>query len=146
MSLNQEERVAVVTYRLEKADRAMEQAKHNLPMKYWELIANRMYYAAYYAVSALLIANGLSAKTHETILRLFGLHFIQTGLFPKEHGRLYNKLFSLRLKGDYNDRFDLTSEEVLPLVEPTEQLIKDVSQKALADLYSENLSNNIFMN
>lgn len=32
MSLNIEERTAVVTYRLEKAERTMEQAKHNLPL------------------------------------------------------------------------------------------------------------------
>lgn len=47
MSLNQEEREAVVTYRLEKAAKTMEQAKCNLPMHFWELVANRMYYAAY---------------------------------------------------------------------------------------------------
>ena len=134
MSLNHEERAAVVSYRIEKAARAIEQAKHNLPMEYWELIANRMYYAAYYAVSALLIANGYSAKTHETILRLFGLHFIQTEILPKDYGKLYNKLFTLRLKGDYNDRYNLTSEEVLPLVEPTEQLIREVSRIAMHDL------------
>ena len=58
MSLSQEERTAVVTYRLEKADRALMQAKVNLPLQTWEVIANRVYYAAYYAVSALLIANG----------------------------------------------------------------------------------------
>lgn len=134
MSLNLEERTAVVTYRLEKAERTMEQAKHNLPMKFWELIANRMYYAAYYAVSALLIANGLSAKSHETILRLFGLHFVKAGFLPLEQGKLYNKLFSLRLKGDYNDRFDLTEEEVTPLVEPAGKLIKDVSELAIQSL------------
>lgn len=134
MSLNIEERTAVVTYRLEKAERTMEQAKYNLPMKFWELIANRMYYATYYAVSALLIANGLSAKSHETILRLFGLHFIKAGVLPLEQGKLYNKLFSLRLKGDYNDRFDLTEEEVMPLVEPAEKLIKDVSEMAIQSL------------
>ena len=134
MSLNHEERAAVVSYRIEKAARAIEQAKHNLPMEYWELIANRMYYAAYYAVSALLIANGYSAKTHETILRLFGLHFIQTEILPKDYGKLYNKLFTLRLKGDYNDRYNLTSEEVLPLAEPTEQLIREVSRMAMHNL------------
>ena len=52
MSLNQEERTAIVTYRLEKAERALVQAKANLPLQTWEVIANRIYYAAYYAVSA----------------------------------------------------------------------------------------------
>lgn len=36
MSLNQEEREAVVTYRLEKARKTMEQAKCNLPMQFWD--------------------------------------------------------------------------------------------------------------
>lgn len=35
MSLNQEERSAVVTYRLEKAARTMEEAKFNLSGKFW---------------------------------------------------------------------------------------------------------------
>lgn len=134
MSLNQEEREAVVTYRLEKAAKTMEQAKCNLPMHFWELVANRMYYAAYYAVSALLIANGHTAKTHETIVRVFGLQFVKTGMFSSEQGRLYNKLFSLRLTGDYNDHYDLEESDVLPLVVPTEQLIADVSTMALDSL------------
>lgn len=134
MSLNQEEREAVVTYRLEKAAKTMEQAKCNLPMHFWELVANRMYYAAYYAVSALLIANGHIAKTHETIVRVFGLQFVKTGMFSSEQGRLYNKLFSLRLTGDYNDHYDLEESDVLPLVVPTEQLIADVSKMALDSL------------
>lgn len=46
MSLNQEERTAIVTYRLEKAERALMQAKANLPLQTWEVIANRIYYAS----------------------------------------------------------------------------------------------------
>ena len=38
MSLNQEERSAIVTYRLEKANRALAQAKANLPLQAWEVI------------------------------------------------------------------------------------------------------------
>ena len=130
MSLNQEERLDVVSYRLEKSARTFEQVKFSLSSHYWELIANRMYYAAYYAISALLIANCHYAKTHETIIRCFGLHFVKTGIFPAEYGRLYNKLFSLRLTGDYNDHYDLTEDDVLPLLEPTKKMINDVAQKA----------------
>ena len=139
MSLNQEEREAIVTYRLEKAVKTLEQAKCNLPLQFWSLIANRMYYAAYYAVSALLIVNGHTAKTHETIVRVFGLYFVKTGIFSPEHGRLYNKLFNLRLTGDYNDHYDLEEQDVRPLLAPTEQLIADVSQKTMESLRKKNL-------
>ena len=139
MSLNQEEREAIVIYRLEKATKTLEEARCNLPMQFWSLIANRMYYAAYYAISALLIVNGHTAKTHETILRVFGLHYVKTGVFPTEQGHLYNKLFTLRLTGDYNDHYDLEEQDVLPLFAPTEQLIADVAQEARKCLKKKNL-------
>ena len=134
MSLNQEERIAVVTYRLEKSVRTMEEARFNLAGKFWGLIANRLYYAAYYAVSALLIANGHTAKTHESIVRILGLQFIRTGILPKEYGHLYNKLFAQRLTGDYNDHYNLEECDVLPYVESTERMIADVSKLALESL------------
>lgn len=134
MSLNSEEISAIVTYRLEKSARTMEQAKSNIPLKYWELVANRIYYAAYYAISALLIANGHTAKTHESIIRIFGLYFVKTGLFTLEQGKLYNKLYTLRLTGDYNDHYDLEEQDVLPLIEPTEKLIQEVKERALTGL------------
>lgn len=104
----------------------------------WEVIANRIYYAAYYAVSALLIANGHPAvKGHDTIVRMFGLYFVKTGKFSPEQGKLYNKLYTLRLTGDYNDHYNLEEEDVLPLVSPAEELIANVSTMARQSL--ENL-------
>lgn len=92
MSLSAEERAAVVEFRIEKALRAYEQAQGVIKLKYWETIANRLYYAAYNAVSALLIANGDSAQSHSGVIHLFGQHFIKTGLLSSEMGRLYHKL------------------------------------------------------
>lgn len=111
------------------------QAKANLPLQTWEVIANRIYYAAYYAVSALLIANGHpTVKGHDTIVRMFGLYFVKTGKFSPEQGKLYNKLYTLRLTGDYNDHYNLDEEDVLPLVSPAEELIVKVSAMAKQSL------------
>lgn len=41
---------------------------------------NRLYYACYYAVTALLISNGLNATTHAGVRTMLGLKFIKTGL------------------------------------------------------------------
>lgn len=84
MSLSAQERYDVVIYRLEKAQTTFEQAKGVLSLRYWEIIANRLYYAAYYAVSALLIANGYHVKTHEGTVTQFGLHFAKEGIVPQE--------------------------------------------------------------
>ena len=103
-------------------------------MGVWALIANHLFYAAYYAVSALLIAHGHRVKSHEGTVTQFGLHFAKEGIVPLEMGRLYSRLYEVRLTGDYKDNYDLTEEDVMPLVEPTERLIALVSGLAKAKL------------
>lgn len=126
MSLSAEERQAVVEFRIEKAIRAYEQSKGIVELKYWETIANRLYYAAYNAISALLIANGDTVQTHNGVIHLFGQRFVQSGLIEPDMGRLYHKLFTMRLTGDYDDTYGLTEEDVMPLIEPAGLLIDKV--------------------
>ena len=130
MSLTTEERKAIVTFRIEKAFRAYNEAVGVIGNKYWETIANRLYYAAYSAVSALLVANGDTAHTHSGVIHLFGLHFIQEKKLSADMGRLYHNLFTLRQTGDYDDTYGLTAEDVMPYVEPTKLLINQVAELA----------------
>ena len=129
--MNAEERKAVVEFRLEKAQRAYEQACGVVEKSYWETIANRLYYTAYNAVSALLISYGYSAQSHSGVIHLFGQHFVKAGIFPREIGKLYHDLFTMRLTGDYDDTYGLTENDVLPYIEPVKQLIQEVSTMAL---------------
>ena len=130
MSLSYDERNAVVQLRLDRAYQTMEEAKGNTTMKYWHVVANRLYYAAYYAVSALLIANGDTAQTHAGVKVVFGMHFVKTNIVSREINDLYSKLFSLRMTGDYDDTYNLREEDVLPLLEPTEALITTIAALA----------------
>lgn len=127
MSLTDEEKQSVIAYRLDKANKTLSDAKKVIEMELWATGANRLYYAAYYAVSSLLIASGLNTKTHEGIIRMFNMHFINTGKIDMEIGRQYNRLFTMRLTGDYGDCFDLQESDVKPMLEPAEQLINTVS-------------------
>ena len=128
--MTKEELDAVVELRIAKAYRAYEEAKGVVVLKYWETIANRLYYAAYNAVTALLVANGDTAQTHSGVRHIFGLKFIKTGILPPETGRLYHRLFSLRQTGDYDDTYDVAAEDVLPDIEPTGKLLDVVVAKA----------------
>ena len=130
MSLTDEERLQVVTYRLEKSRNTLADAERVIAMQMWTTGANRLYYAAYYAVSALLIANGIVAKTHEGIIRMFNQHFVMTGKVDREMGRQYNILFTMRLTGDYGDCFDLQEKDIAPMVEPAQKLVSTVSALA----------------
>ena len=127
MGLTEENRKDIVVYRIERAFTALEQAKGNLEMGYLEITANRLYYAAYYAASALLIAHEIRVRSHEGCIGQFNLHFVKTGLVPLEMGKLFSKLFDMRLTGDYSDRFDLVEDDVIPNIQPTEDFIVKVS-------------------
>ena len=137
MNLTAEERHDVVEYRIEKAQRTLQEVRDNIPFKHWSLIANRFFYAAYYAVSALLIAYGHRVKSHEGTISQFGLYFAKEGIVPKEMGKLYHDLFELRQTGDYSDNYDLAEEDVMPLIEPTEQLIEKVTALAKEKLKTD---------
>ena len=130
MSLKEENRRDIVSYRIERAYTALSQAKLNVEINCLEVTANRLYYAAYYAVSALLIAYEIPAHTHEGNIQQFGLHFIKTGILNRDLGKFYSQLFEMRLKGDYSDRFGLTVEDVIPKIEPTEAFVNQISALA----------------
>ena len=81
--LTEDERKALVTYRLEKAGETLVEAKDCGNMNHWTLAANRLYYAAYYASSALLIQNEIVAKSHEGVIGMIGQNFVLRALFQK---------------------------------------------------------------
>ena len=128
MSLNPDERGAIVAYRIEKAKTTLNEAEGIANQGYWNAAANRLYYAAYYMVSALLIQNGFSAQSHSGVIRLFALHFVKTQKISNEFGKTYSQLFELRLTGDYDDLYDLDEERVKPFIGLTVNFIKELEK------------------
>lgn len=119
MSLSDEERIAVVSCRIEKAQNAINEAEKVSAIGLWNIAANRLYYALFYASTAILIKKGLSAHTHTGVIAMISLHLVQQSLLSTEDIRLIRKLFSLRQEGDYEDFVDVTEEDIqqyLPMV------------------------------
>jgi uncharacterized protein (UPF0332 family) len=89
----------------------------------WNTAVNRLYYASFHAVSALLYCYGFESKTHAGAQTLFGLHFVQTGIVSKDLGRLYSKIFSMRQSADYEDEIEYEKDDVMPLLQPIDDFI-----------------------
>ncbi|MDR3187774.1 MAG: HEPN domain-containing protein [Prevotellaceae bacterium] len=132
MKLNDEERKTIVRLRLEKARSTLREAKGTMDLKYWHTAANRLYYACYYAASALLIHHEHPAQTHSGIINLLGMHFISTNVISKEQGKFYAKLFELRQTGDYSDWKSIEEEDVKNLVQPAEEFICAIEKLILS--------------
>ncbi|GHB71933.1 HEPN domain-containing protein [Persicitalea jodogahamensis] len=124
-----EERFQYVRYRLEKSEETFEVAQLLVVNSKWNSAINRLYYAAYYAISALLFQSGLSTKTHTGVKTSFFLQYIKTDKISVELGKVYSDLFDSRQKGDYGDIWDFTEEEVSAIIEPTRELIEAVRRE-----------------
>ena len=128
MSLTDEERKAVVQFRMEKAKNTFSEIALLTDNALWHTAANRLYYACFYAVTALLIQNGSTTKTHSGVINQFGLNFVKTNIFSPQEGRLFQNLFELRQGGDYEDWIAISEEDVIPLVEPAKNLIDKIER------------------
>lgn len=126
MALTDEERRIIVQLELEKAHSIMAQIENLKILEYWDNIANRLYYAIFHAVSALLINDGHSVNTHKGVVVLFGQHYVRTGVFDMGDGKLYSQLQTMREKGDYNCAYQTSEDEVLPLIEPANALVNKI--------------------
>ena len=113
----------LVRYRFERAFESHEEARVLYELKHVNACVNRLYYAAFYAISGALLAMGKSSTKHSGIRALFHRHLVRTGRVPVELGKLVDKLFDSRQKGDYADLVRFEPSVVSPWMAPTRSLI-----------------------
>ena len=126
MSLTNEERQIMVTLEMEKAERFFIQAKKNAEILEWDVVANRLYYSLFHAVSALLIHDGHKVGSHKGAVMVFGQHYVRTGIFTAQEGRFYSQLQTMREKADYNSAWQTTEDIIAPVIEPVGQFIEKI--------------------
>jgi uncharacterized protein (UPF0332 family) len=126
MSLTDEERAILVKLEYEKGMSFRGQAEKIAELGYWDMVANRLYYAVFHAVTALLINDGHKVGTHKGVVLLFGQHYIKTGRFSINEGRLYSQLQTMREKADYVCTFQATQDEIVPMLAPARNMIEKI--------------------
>ena len=128
MGLSKKERIEIVKFRLEKANNTFSEIPILLEHKFYRNAANRLYYACYYAATALLINNGYETHTHNGVKTLLGLHYIKENKIEKSLGKMYNQVFNLRQTGDYEDWISIEEDDLKPFLQPAEQFIKIIEK------------------
>lgn len=128
MSLNEENRRIVIQLELERVDKMLTQVDGLKEKGFWDTLANRLYYALFHAVSAMLICDGREVGSHKGAAIRFHQFYVKTGLFTIEEGSFYSQMETLREKADYNCYFDVTEAEILERIAPTLQLIEKIKQ------------------
>ena len=103
----------LIRYRLSRAKETLEEANELVNSGHLYGAANRIYYACFYAVVALILTENLSSSKHSGVIGLFNKNFVRTGDIPKTMGKLYSRMFDNRLESDYGDATWRPAEQVL---------------------------------
>lgn len=117
----------LVLYRMTRANETLEDARILANARRWNACVSRLYYACFYAVSALLVRHGLSSSKHAGVRSLFNRQYVKTGKIPKDLARIYNDLFERRQEGDYIDFVRFEESQVIPWISKAEQLIRHIT-------------------
>ncbi len=126
MGLSDEERKSVVDYRLKKAKETFSEVAILVENKLWRFAANRLYYACYYAASALLIKDAHETHTHSGVKNLLSLYYVKEDKIDKSLIKSYGNLFNMRQRGDYEDWVIIEESDIIPLLKPAEKFIEAI--------------------
>ena len=129
--MNQQERKELVKYRILKARETYNEVELHIQNNLWNTAVNRLYYACYYAVMALLIDKEIKPQTHSGVRQMFGLYFVKTSIIDSDSGKFFSDIYDKRQTGDYDDYIIFEKEDVIDLLEPANILITQIEDLLL---------------
>ena len=96
--------------------------------------ASRAYYAAFHAISALFLKEGVQFTRHTAIEAAVHRDLIKPGRWPPALGEAFNRLRAYRTISDYGSMVHVSPQEVQSAVELAEAVLTAVA-KEYPDLF-----------
>ena len=127
-TLDNETRRAIVAYRCETAHSTLDDAKYLFRDGRLNAAANRLYYACYYIVEALLISDGIQASTHQGVKSMFGAHYVVKGEISVDWSKYFTSVLNLRKSADYDFFVKYEKSEIEPLLLRADEFISTVER------------------
>ena len=131
----QEKEILIALY-LSKSDEILSDAVLCIENKRWNSAANRLYYAVFHVLNALLVSDNKPACSHKGMRLTFGKNYVLTGLASEEEAYLLSRMETMRNKADYNCTFTAKAEvvtELYPLVKDFIEHLKQLINRERCD-------------
>lgn len=91
------EKTELIGYRLKQAEETLQTARFLLQNRQdMQAIANRLYYACFYSLLALLVEKEIGTSKHYGVISAFDRAFVKTGVFEKEDSKTVHEAFDVR--------------------------------------------------
>jgi uncharacterized protein (UPF0332 family) len=132
MTISENERKALIHYRLEQAHNSADDAELLMKNEKIPAAINRIYYAVFYCVLALALKEGYKTSKHMQLIGWFNKSFIATSKIENDYGRILRDCYEYRKSADY-DTFvnfnrtdiDLLFNEMKSFIKKIERFIND---------------------
>jgi len=95
----------------QRAQEALRATQTLLAAGFPDFAAARAYYAAFYAASALLLAEGKTFRSHRGVVALIHRDYVRSGRLSVDMGRVLSTLSDLRSVGDYGGATHISHAE-----------------------------------
>jgi uncharacterized protein (UPF0332 family) len=122
----QQSRETLIQLWLQKAEEAMSSAKLELDAGHTNFAVNRLYYACFYAVTALLLKDTKQFARHSAVKSEFVHSYIKAGKIDIRWNGFYQKLFDDRQEVDYLPTIIFESADVLPRLHQAREFLDTV--------------------
>jgi uncharacterized protein (UPF0332 family) len=116
-----------IRYKQQKAAQSIKEAKLLMENELNDTAVSRLYYAAFYAVNALLAINGFNPKTHSGTKSIFNKEFILTGKIENRFSDFYSFLMAKRFEADYDDFVFIDENKMQSLLAETEEFVNVIN-------------------
>ena len=117
---------ALVRYRLEQADEALDATQILIEHAQYRSAVNRAYYAMFYGVLSLLVTSDSQTSKHAGAISLFDRDFVRTGAFDKAFSRWLHDAFELRQESDYQELVPVSAAQAQEVWEHAQAFVAGV--------------------
>ncbi len=127
MNLPKEDKEALIKHKTEKAKDTIADVDFLIKNNRLVLAVNRIYYGAFYILSALALKKDFTTSKHQQLIGWFNKAFIKEKLIDRKHGEFLVKAYENRSAGDYDDFAEFDRADILELFDE----MKDFYNKIL---------------
>lgn len=117
------EAIEVIESYRERALQDLKAAETMLASKFHLAAVSLAYYAVFYAITALLLKEGIVAYKHKQLGIEFRRHFIKTNRLPQKYSELLQQLYKTRQTADYDAIPNVSEEKVEELLSEAKEFV-----------------------
>ena len=120
------EHAAIAKYRLERANETLTASKSLLEADLYSS-ANRLYYAIFSAMRAVLSLESVDFKKHSAVIAYFRQNYIKTDVFSRKYSEMIGVAAQLRTDSDYKDLYIPDRDEISLLISEANSFIAEIA-------------------